>query len=105
VHEKNSDGSTTVIGMRVHIAAGHGTEAATISIASVTCAPAPTTPTHASSPTRSHTVKPTPHQHAPADHHADRDDDAAAAAAAAAAQQTSPAPARTPATTYVPVTG
>lgn len=72
VHLSNSDGSTTVIGMQVHVAAGKGTEAATISVAAATCAKAddsettskptgrPTSkPTHSPSPTRTATAAPT----------------------------------------------
>jgi len=87
VHVTNSDGSTTVIGMQVHIATGHGTEAATISIASATCAKAPATAPHAHAGLDHNAHGETdPHRHPPADleadGNADRDDEYHDAAAA-----------------------
>ncbi len=108
---RNGDGSTTIIGMQVRIRAGAGIDAATINVASATCAPgksdpAPTKtpkprptsgkptqkPTHkpTGEPTKTHTGKPKP---------------TASVGSSPSRDNTPPAPTPTPRKTHLPVTG
>ena len=83
VRVKNSDGSTTVVGMQIRISAAAGTQAATINVASATCAALPDRPTPPGpTATGTATAKPT----------------AVTATSSATATRTNSAPARTPGT-------
>jgi hypothetical protein len=117
---KNGDGSTTIIGMQVHIKAGAGIEAETINVASATCAPGtsdpdptktpkphPTSdkptqkPTHkpTGEPTKTHTGKPKPTD-------TTKPKPTASTGSSPSTDGTTPAaPVPTPRKTHLPVTG